>query len=104
MLACVLFKPGSRAREICEEMVREMLDTGEFLVNRDVYRRSVVGYVIRRLAEEGLVTVHKKKNENVIRVTLSDTLKHDIMEACTKLIRHDPLVQALLGQRESDGD
>ena len=98
---CVLFRSNSKAREICEEIIWGILDNGEFLINKDILKRTQLGYVIKRLEKEGLIVVHKEKSEKTIRVTLSNALKRDILKAYMKLTHCDSLVHVLSEQQES---
>jgi len=83
--ACVLFHQKSKARELCEELMWTAIEKGELLIHKDVMKTTLLGYVVKRLEKEGLVTVHRRKGEKTVRVTPSETLKRELAKVCAML-------------------
>ena len=86
-LACTLFQKESKAREICEEILWEIAKNGEFVANTTVLKTTLIGYVLKRLEKEGIITVYRRRGEKIVRVTLSNETKQDIERICKTITK-----------------
>lgn len=86
-LACILFHRESKARKLCEEVMEEILENGEFIVDSKILKSTLLDYIVKRLEREGVVVVYRRRGERAVRITLSDEARQDIVKAYTALMQ-----------------
>ena len=86
-LACILFHRESKARKLCEEVMEEILENGEFIVDSKILKSTLLDYIVKRLEREGVVVVYRRRGERTVRITLSDEARQDIVKAYTALMQ-----------------